>query len=69
MERGYYISIEEMQSMNSESLEMLLAEIDGKNQRVFQSIGRIYAILPEENAKRLSEKYVVEPEPEKKVWI
>ncbi len=69
MDKGYYVVVDGLENGKLDGLEILLQDIGIKNTKIFQSIGRVYAVMPEELAKKLSEKYVVEPEPEMRKWI
>ncbi len=78
MEKGYYISAiksdEHKESKEGiiDCLDAVVSELEGigaEGIKAFPSIGRVYALLSDDTASKLSEKYSVEPEPEKGVWI
>jgi len=75
MEKGYYISAiktDERKERAVDCLDAVVSELEGIGAagiKVFPSIGRVYALLSDDTASKLAEKYSVEPEPEKGVWI
>lgn len=64
MEGGYYICLD-----NLEDAGRIVSEFRISEWRLFEGIKRMYVVIPDDLAEKLSRSYLVEREPKPGVWV